>query len=241
MTDFYQSNAEYYGALTADWQAPTAAFVRKLIGKIDGGVAVDFGSGTGAILPVLKDLGASELYAVEPSEAMRAGLVATLATDHDLLAHTTVVRFGVPEALDRLPDVWSAAVMLNVIGHLDDDARAQLWSALGERLVPDGCFVVALQPPAAAVTIPWTDFGTVNIGRDQVRTRGRAEPIDDTSVNWTMEWTVLDADGNTVEQRTAEHTWRTLSVEDLTAEAAPHGLTVAGTAGDGMMVGFRRA
>ncbi|GAB08646.1 hypothetical protein GOARA_013_00900 [Gordonia araii NBRC 100433] len=240
MDDFYEANAEWYGALTAAWQEPTNAAVRSLVGWIDGGTAVDIGSGVGYCLPVLRELGAERLYAVEPSRAMRTGLVATVARDPDLLARTTVVGAAVPEALDRLPGEWNAVVMLNAIGHLTDDGRTRLWTALDERLAPRGRFVVALQPPESATTIPWTDFGTVAIGDDRIRTRGRAEPLDRHRVEWTMEWTLQDRDGREREQRTAVHVWRALSVTDLADEAEAHGMARLETAGDGMFVGFGR-
>lgn len=238
--DFYAVNAEWYGALVADWQAPSDEAVRSLLGPCPGRVAVDVGSGTGSVLPLLRDLGAQKLYAVEPSAAMRAGLVATLGRDRDLLARTTVVRAGVPEAFDRLPGQWDVVTMLNVIGHLDDDARGRLWSELSERLTEDGRFVVALQPPETVVEVPWTDFGAVRIGEDEIRTGGAATPVDDRTVEWTMQWTLVNADREELETRTAVHRWRALSIADLEAEAQQVGLTMRGSADRMPMVSFGR-
>ncbi|MFT3660088.1 MAG: class I SAM-dependent methyltransferase [Gordonia sp. (in: high G+C Gram-positive bacteria)] len=237
-TDLYTANAEWYGALSAPWQEATEAAVGELLGEIPGGIAVDLGAGTGTCLPLLDGSGAERLVAVEPSRSMRAGLVATLAAHPGLLNRTTVVPDAWPAALRRLPDRWSAAVMLNAVGHLTDDARLRLWETLAERLVPGGRFVVALQPPERATSIPWTDFGTVPIGDDRVHSRGRAEPLDEHTVEWTMEWTLTDADGHVVERRTSAHSWRALGVEELSDEATAHGLTRVGAVGS--CVGFVR-
>ncbi|MDN6396812.1 MAG: class I SAM-dependent methyltransferase [Corynebacterium sp.] len=201
---------------------------------------MDIGSGTGSVLPLLRDLGAEKLYAVEPSAAMRVGLVATLGRDRDLLARTTVIRTGVPGAFDRLPGQWDVVTMLNVIGHLDDGTRGRLWSELGNRLTEGGRFVVALQPPETAVEVPWTDFGAVRIGENEIRTGGAATPVDDQTVEWTMQWTLVNADGEEREKRTAVHRWRALSIADLEVEAREVGLTISGSAEGMPMVGFGR-
>lgn len=239
--DFYGANAEWYAALVAGWREETDAAVRSLLGPIDGGDVVDVASGVGACLPLLRDLGAEQIFAVEPSRSMRAGLMTTVARDTDLLARTTVITSQIPEALEELPPRWSAGVMLNAIGHLSDDARVMLWTTLRDRLVPQGRFVISLQPPEAVTTIPWTDFGTVHIGRRAIRTRGRAEPLDMTRVVWTMEWCLVDANGEVLEERTATHPWRALSHGDLIFEAGEHGLgTVGTTPPEGPFIAFGR-
>lgn len=99
-----------------------------------------------------------------------------------------------------------------------------LWTSAGERLTPGGRLVITLQPPASVTAIPWTDFGTVEIGEHRLITRGRTEPLGDTHVEWTMEWTLTDDAGATLERRTAKHKWRVLNRPQIFAEALEHGL-----------------
>ncbi|EWS82149.1 methyltransferase [Brachybacterium phenoliresistens] len=238
--DLYTANAEWYAALVAPWQESTASALRSALGPLQGDV-VDIASGVGTALPVLRELGAARLFAVEPSASMRAGLMTTIAGDPTLMRDTTVVPSGVPEALDRLPPRWDAAVMLNAIGHLDDDARMHLWAALGGRLRPGGRFALSLQPPGTVTAIPWTDFGEVAIGENRIRTRGRADPLDGTRVTWTMEWSLLDAHGDLLERRRASYPWRALSREVLVREAAARGLRAVGPAPDSPLLALERA
>lgn len=225
-TDMYDANAEWYAALVAPWKEDTERTLREALGEFAGGDVIDLGSGIGSSLPVLCELGAERLFAVEPSAAMRVGLMTTIAADADLLARTTIIAGGVPDAFDQLPDTWQAATMLNAIGHLGEDARAALWSALAERLVPDGRFVLSLQPPATVAEIPWTDFGTFAVGTRQLATRGRATVLSETHVEWEMEWSLLDADGAVLETRSARHPWRVLTPDELTAEAEAYGFVL---------------
>ncbi|MGJ3507419.1 class I SAM-dependent methyltransferase [Enemella sp. A6] len=223
LDDLYTANAEWYAALVASWQDELDAGVSALLGPITGDV-VDIASGVGTGLPVLRTLGAERLFAVEPSASMRVGLMTTIAADPDLLRRTTVVPAPLPEALEALPTRWGAAVMLNALGHLDDATRVGLWRAAAERLSPGGRLVISLQPPESVTAIPWTDFGAVRIGQQHLTTRGKAETLNDTHVQWTMEWTLHAADGRVVDLRTAEHSWRVLGREYLREEAGEHGL-----------------
>lgn len=222
--DTYTQNAEWYAALVADQGASGRDAVRTLLGRLRGGDVVDLASGIGSGLDVLRELGADRLFAVEPSRAMRAGLMTTICADPDLRDRTTVIPSGVPEALAALPRWWSGATMLNAIGHLEDEARHELWRALHERLLPGAALVLSLQPPSTVEEVPWTDFGTVRIGERELRTRGRADPLDEHHVSWTMEWTLITREGEHLETRTAEHRWRVLTPAQLATETGEHGL-----------------
>lgn len=228
--DFYLDNAEWYAALASPGLPTTHAAVGHLLGLVAGGDLVELGAGTGACLPVLQEAGADRLFAVEPSGAMRVGLMATVARDVALMERTTIISTGIPEALAELPPRWNGAVMLNAIGHLDDDARNTLWRALQARLEPTARFILTLQAPESPRPIPWTDFGTVGIGQRALQTRGRADPIDADHVAWTMEWSLIDADGGLLERRSAVARWRTLAPADLITEASSHDLTLVDTA-----------
>lgn len=224
VTDSYSVNAEWYAALVAPWQDGMDSAVRTLLGPIDGGAVVDIASGVGTGLPLLHELGAQRLYAVEPSEAMRIGLMTTVARDPKLMGVTTVVPHAFPQASELLPAEWSAGVMLNALGHLDDTDRETLWATVASRLVPGGRFVLSLQPPEAVTEVPWADFGSVHIGDHVLQTRGKADPLSDTHVEWTMEWTLMDQDRAVIDSRATTYPWRVLSHDQVVDEASRHGL-----------------
>lgn len=222
--DLYEGNAEWYAALVAPGREATDLAVRRLLGDLRGGDVVELGAGVGTCLPTLRSLGADRIYAVEPSPWMRVGLMTTIGADPDLLARTTVLPGDLATHLDRLPVSWAGIVMLNAIGHLDDDARTHLWCTVADRLAPSGRFVLTLQPPARPTAIPWTDFGVVAVGEHELRTRGRADLAGDHHVDWTMEWSLHDADGDLLDRRSAISHWRTLSAAEAEEEAAAVGL-----------------
>jgi hypothetical protein len=228
--DFYLDNAEWYAALVSPGLVTTHAAIARLLGPVAGGDVVELGAGVGTCLPVLRDAGADRLFAVEPSSAMRVGLMTAVAREASLMERTTIVSAGFPEALAELPPRWSGAVMLNAIGHLEDQARRELWRALRARLEPAARFVITLQAPESPTSIPWTDFGSVRVGERMLQTRGRADPIDSDHVGWTMEWSLRDTDRGLLERRSATSRWRTLAPADLIAEASSHDLTLGDTA-----------
>lgn len=222
--DAYTPNAEWYATLTAAWMPETTTALRDLLPSLSNGCAIDIASGIGSQIPTLRELGADHIYAVEPSAAMRVGLMTTIASDPDLRRRTTIVPLPFPAALPHLPDTWRAAIMLNAIGHLSDENRFALWHAAAARLEPGGRLIISVQPPEAVTTIDWTDFGTVKVGTHSLHTRGRADPLDHQHVEWTMEWTLLDAESEPLETRRAHHPWRVVTQAELTREAIAAGL-----------------
>lgn len=238
--DFYAVNAEWYAALVAPWQDDSDRTLSELLGHIDGGVVVDMASGVGSALPMLRRLGADQLFAVEPSAAMRVGLMTTVASDEALMRTTTVVAAPMPDAVATLPDEWSAAQMLNALGHLSDDERAALFEAVGQRLRHGGRFVVTLQPPDHVTSVPWADFAAVRVGEHRLSTRGQAEPLDESRVLWTMEWSLTNEEGSLIDRRTAHYPWRVLNRAQLTEETQACGLAVVDGAGTDLAIAFER-
>lgn len=234
--DFYTHNADLYGALIRPVLTPLNS---ALAGLLDETLtetatrhpALDLGSGIGTALPVLAAR-ADRLYAVEPSAAMRAGLMAVVATDDDLAARTTVLGGTLDQVAHLLPATLGTVTALNVIGHLDDDALAGFWELLASSLAPGAPVIISLQGPLDGTPVPWTDFGASRIGDLTYRTEGRAEPQEETGdrrargarmMCWTMRWTTSTSDGEVLETRQATTTWRLRTPEDLTARAADAG------------------
>ncbi|MBO3724173.1 class I SAM-dependent methyltransferase [Actinomyces bowdenii] len=235
--DFYTGNADIYGALTRPFTPPINAALSRILASAQGGEepALDLGAGIGTALPALAT-GHRRLYAVEPSAAMRAGLMATVAASEELAERTTVLAGTLDQVAHLLPRRLGAITALNVIGHLDDDALAGFWELVGSRLVPGAPVIIALQGPLDGAALPWTDFGTTRIGDLAYRTEGRADAARDGAVSWTMRWTIsacarpedgagtgADEAGEVLETREATTSWRIRTPEELAAQAATAG------------------
>lgn len=228
--DFYIHNADLYAALVLPTAEPYRNTLAGVLAGVDPGAeaVIDVGAGVGTMLDLLAArFPNSPLVAVEPSAAMRAGLMTLVALRPDLRARVTVVPGRLGSVLPLLPASWGLVILLNTIGHLAVDERRHLWRHLAERLVPGGAAVVGLQHPPTPAFIPWTDFGEARVGTFSYRTEGCAEPAGPEEISWTMRWTVRSSTGAVLDSRQATTSWRTVSPEQLTAEAADAGLRPA--------------
>ena len=249
--DIYSVAADIYPTVAApQTEAMGAALAELLAGPRPGPLGgapeaaadspvLDLGSGTGGALPYLARLGSGPLYAVEPSAAMRAGLMATVCAVPGLAERTTVLGGALDDVEPLLPDRLGAVTALNMLGHLDEAAEDRFWGLVRERLVPGGAVVIALHVPLEPAPVPWTDFGTTAVGDLRYRTEGRADP-EGGAMAWTMRWTISTADGAVLETRTAHLSWRVLTPDHL-RERAAGALCEPGPARDDLLLhSFRR-
>lgn len=95
--------------------------------------------------------------------------------------------------------------------------------------------------PGSTRISPRTLIRDSRVGNHRIRTRGRADPVDSSHVEWTMEWTRCHADGAVLDIRTARHRWRVVSRDDLTEEAARHGFEPVGPTTSTPFLAFQRA
>lgn len=226
--DLYDVNAEYYDAVSqAHWEPYRRALTAVLAPLASAReTVVDLGAGTGLGTVLLAQAApACPVLAIEPSPALRVGLMARVVSDENVRTRTTVLPTDLDGALAAgLPDRLAGVTALNMIGHLEPASRGRLWSLLSERLVADGLAVIGLQAPASPVAIPETDFGGGEVGQRRYSGSGRAEPDGPDRVTWHMRWQVFDAGGVVVDERTATSTWWTVSPSQLAHEAGTHGL-----------------
>jgi hypothetical protein len=138
-----------------------------------------------------------------------------------------------------LPTDWASAAgsltsevarltAINMIGHLDPDARHKLWDSLAERLLPQGMAVIGLHPLAEPQVVPEQDFGGVQIGRLGYTGSGSAEPSGPGQVTWRLRWQVSDGARVVMERRTVARWW-TVSPAMLEREAVAAGLRMGAT------------
>lgn len=233
--DFYTHNADLYGALSLPNAEAYQACLATVLEAVDIGdeAVIDVGAGVGTSVGLLAArFPDSALVAVEPSSAMRAGLMTLVALRPELRSRVTVAPGRLEDVLTLLPRRWGLVTVLNAIGHLDDDERHRLWLHLGVRLVAGGAAVFGLQPPATPEAVPWTAFGEARVGTLTYGAEGMAEPDGHDRVTWTMRWTVRSLDGSLVEQRQASTSWKAIGPAQLAEEAIAAGLRPAAAQAD---------
>lgn len=239
--DFYQANAEWYAALVRPVLPALRAAIAELApAPLPVPVAVDIGAGVGATLDALVEAGAQRVFAIEPSEMMRVGLMTRIALDEELVARATPLPGTYAQTCGQLPRRLGLVVAFNMLGHLDEAEEKALWADLGTRLAPGGRVLVALQPPASPESIPDSDFGTVSVGEISFRTGGSCTPTGPDEVSWHMHWERIDAADNPVERREAITPWRTISPAQVAAAAAAAGLRPCGEVPELALYAFER-
>ena len=220
------ATAEFYDLLaTAHWDT----FGLRLIGilaDVDAscGPVVDVGSGTGVGLEYLHAaVPDAEIYAVEPSKAMRTALHTRLATVPALRAITTVDPRAFGQA--ALPKQASALVASAILGHFDDTERGLLWAYIAASLPPGAPAVVELLPPERPIEISKTRYREVAVGAFTYEGWQAATPIDADHMMWTMTYVVRSGDEQIAEYSVRSR-WRCLSIDDVIAEVGGLGLAV---------------
>ncbi len=220
------ATAEFYELLaTAHWEM-TGPALRELLARVDvsAGPIVDVGAGTGIGLPYLLDaVPDAELYAIEPSKAMRTALHIRLSLDPSLREKVTVDPRRVAEAL---PPSAAAIVMSAVIGHLTDDELTTLWRYVAERMPLGAPLVIELLPPDRPIEVPSTRYRSLPVGRHVYEGWQAGQPVDERTMRWTMTYRVLDG-ADTVAEYEVRSDYRCWSAADIRAEVEPLGLEVA--------------
>jgi phospholipid N-methyltransferase len=219
------ATAEFYELLaTAHWQRTGAELVTLLAG-VDpcAGPIVDVGAGTGIGLRYLLDaVPAADLYAIEPSRAMRTALHTRLLLDPRLAGRVTVD----PRPLkDALPDRAGAVVLSAVLGHLDEIDRYRLWRFAAERVPAGAPVVVEVLPPYRPVVVEPVRYAAIPVGRFTYEGWQSGVPAGERLMRWTMSYRVVDGD-TVVSDQTVVSSYRCWSPGDLRAEVEPFGLTL---------------
>lgn len=129
----FSVEAEPYAAVAEFVEIAWAELDRQLAGSLSGAptapdaavVDIEAGGGRG-VLAAGRAVPTGPIVAVEPSAPMRAVLLSRLALDPGLCGRTTVLPTDLAGA--DLPSRWSAALALNMLGHLDAAQRRRLWA-----------------------------------------------------------------------------------------------------------------
>ena len=220
------ATAEFYDLLaTAHWERFGLQLVELLAGVDPGaGPIVDVGSGTGVGLEYLRlAVPGAEVFAIEPSRAMRTALHTRLQLDAELRRVTTVDPR--PWARASPPRHAAAVIVSAVLGHLTNEERTQLWRYVADRLPPGAPAVVEILPPERPMEIPMTRYRELPVGRFVYEGWLRGRPAGEYEMNWTMEYRVIHGEEQ-VAVSTVRSRWRCVSMDELESEIAPFGLSL---------------
>lgn len=223
--DEYAVAAEHYDLWAAGhWAQLRPALAAQLKGvDASAGPVLDVGAGTGLGTVLIADaVPGVQVLAVEPSRAMRVGLVTRLMSRPDLHDRVTVLQTDLA-GIDW-PEQLSGFVAMAMLGHVAPAARQALWRDLATHLAPSAPAVVLLQPPGRPETVPATRHTEARLGQHDYEGWAAAEPVGPRTLRWTMSYRVL-RDGELVDEQQWSSDFHTVSEDDVRTEAGAAGLT----------------
>jgi SAM-dependent methyltransferase len=124
---------------------------------------LEVGAGTGLITMSLADWTPAEIFALEPSEGMRAVMLSRLGSRQELLDRVTVL--GCDALSLRLDDPVEAVVMINVMYALEPDYRKRLWPVLAAAMEPGGLLVFTWRDGGPPAPRPLQELESRRVGR----------------------------------------------------------------------------
>lgn len=217
----YETMAEFHDLFMIEqWRrlAPALVDAFSHLGPQD--TVVDPGAGTGLGATTVASVTAAQIWAVEPSVAMRSVLLHHVAASPDLSARVSVVAGSVPDNLDELPPLVHGVLAMHMMGHLSTGARSAWWRWLATSLASGGVALVTHQPAYADVTDAGDPVAECRIGAHTYRVTYLADPPGET---FRSRYDVLD-DTRVIRTVEVAGHWRTITIDDLRSEAAEHQL-----------------
>lgn len=161
MTDFI--SLPFYDLLQENGHVPV---IREKLPPVLAGVhrsILEIGAGTGLITTSLAEWTPAEIFALEPSAAMRGVLLSRLSARQELLARVTVLPY---DALSvELDEPVQAMVMINVMYALEPGYRRRLWPVLADHLEPGGLLVFTWRDGGPPAPRPMKELESRQVGR----------------------------------------------------------------------------
>ncbi|MDV6261942.1 class I SAM-dependent methyltransferase [Rhodococcoides yunnanense] len=224
--DPYARSADHLDLLSAGmWQHLTSGVTEALGDLAEHSTIVELGAGTGLGTEVIARIApTASIVAVEPSSHLRAVLLHRIASDTDLRSRVTIENLPFPAS--RLPESFDALFIMNTLGHLDRQAREQLWQVIAARLRPAGYAVINLQQPTTASAVPEFEMAHERVGNRSYHGSAWAERIDDTTMKWHMTYRTSE-DGTEIEATDVEYLWNVIDSTTLENELRQHNLSAA--------------
>ncbi len=190
----YETTAAYYDLFVPPERvAAIQGHLERLLGGEPGAAppkVVDIGAGTGRLAVALATRVGAEVHCIEPSRAMRAGLLAR-ALEQPLARERISIWPSAPAAL-RAASPAALIYMSGVLQHLEPAERRQLFGQVREALRPGGLFVLDIvvgAPTAAEQEVPMRGLGAL-----RYRATFREEPLDADHARWTFRFRTYHAE-----------------------------------------------
>ncbi|MCK2214883.1 class I SAM-dependent methyltransferase [Actinomadura sp. ATCC 31491] len=236
MTDFI--SLPFYDLFHENGHVPV---IRETLPSLLTGVTrsiLEVGAGTGLITTSLADWSPAEIFALEPSDGMRAILLSRLNARPELLDRVTVLPC---DALSvRLPEPAECVVMINVLYSLPHDYRRRLWPVLAEQLEPGGLLVFTWRAGGAPQVRPVERLESRRVGRHTYSVwSGVTESDEKETFTGRFVYRITEGDEVISEEEVVGEAYRPLW-ETVESELTGAGFTQQPGAPDGLLA-WRRA
>lgn len=217
----YETMAEFHDLfMQKAWEriGPTVRATFAGLGADD--VVADLGAGTGLGTLTMAGATPARIWAVEPSATMRAVLLHRLADIPDVARRVSVLAGAVPAALAELPQPVAGVLATHMVGHLSAIERSSFFSWLNAQLSEDGVALLTHQTP---------DLGEADavdeiIERTHIGEHTYQATYRGTDSRFRTRYDVLDDAGRVLRSLEASGQWTVVTLDQLAAEAAAHGL-----------------
>lgn len=177
---------------------------------------VDVGAGTGLAMRVAtEELVDPVFFAVEPSDGMKAAMVARVA-ESPLNGRVTI--YDSIEDLSILGTEVDLILAFGVLGHMSKDERMGFWDMAKRILTPEGIVIVELMGVEAPTFVPNRLAGRRSVGLRTYESWISGEPVDEDFMRWSITYRVLQG-GSFIGQNVVSRQWETFGLERLSLEA----------------------
>ncbi|CAM3703143.1 hypothetical protein VA7868_01467 [Vibrio aerogenes CECT 7868] len=225
ITDYDALSAEMYDILSeAHWQQRQPSFTETLRQmNAPSGNWLNIGTGTGLELSMIaKTIPDIHLFAIEPSAAMRVGLMTRLMMQPEIQHRVTVIADSFQDA--DLPSSFSAATVCGCIGFFDETDRAALWQRLARNICHDGAILVDTMMVDHPQRVETMKVGSKQIGQQTYEVYLQGEPGSQTMMHWTMTYKVI-RNHQVQREFKIERDWRAFGIGQVIDEAAREGFS----------------
>ncbi|MFI6180898.1 class I SAM-dependent methyltransferase [Nonomuraea sp. NPDC051191] len=221
----------FYDLLAVNSHIPDVR--KKLPPLLTGGhrSILEIGAGTGLITTSVAEWTPAEIFALEPSAAMRAVLLSRLAERPDLLERVTVLPHDAL-SLD-LDDPLEAMVMINVMYALEPGYRKRLWPVLAGQLEPGGLLIFTWRDGGPPKPRPMRQLDSRQVGRHTYTVSSEITESDDEGATCRYLYRITQGDKLLSEEELIGHAYRP-AWETLREELASAGFVQA-DAPDGLL------
>ncbi|GII02878.1 class I SAM-dependent methyltransferase [Planobispora takensis] len=193
---------------------------------------LEIGAGTGMITTSLAEWTPAEIFALEPSEGMRAVLLSRLAGRPELLKRVTVLPC---DALSvDLAEPVEAMVMINVMYALEPDYRKRMWPVLAGQLEPGGLLVFTWRAGGAPEPRPLQEVESRQVGRHTYRVLVEITESGQEASKARYLYQIAEGDTIIAEEEIVGHAYRP-PWETIEAELTGAGFVQQADAPDGML------